>query len=860
MLSESFSDVIWTADLDMRLTYVSPSIERLYGFKAEEAIGRHMAEMLTTDSYRLARAHFFKEFHEWYDTATGSGNLNRLELEHRCKDGATKWAEVVTTTVFDENGMLSGVMGVTRDISERKLAETALFQSENLFRTLTETVPAAIFIIKDERVEYSNPAGEEIAGLPLSELRKVHFSDFVHPDFRSLVRERGTNHLRGEWANSRYEFKILNPRLGERWLDFSATALEIDGEPAMLGAALDVTQRKEFETALRQSEERFTSFMKHFPGAAWIKDARGRLIFVNEAYARAYGQSENDLVGRMEQDLWPPSLADEFAERDARVASRGAVIEVVDQLPAQDGPHWWLTKKFPIFQKDDPPLIGGISVDVTKRKQAEEAMKKSEERYRFIAETASDTMWQADMEGRFTYLSPAFEAWSRYSVEEGLKMRFEELLSPESYREAMSLLGEKREDHLSRNRGPCQSVVLELEHINRYGRSIFCEANVKFILDETGRPVGLTGVTRDISGRKRVEEAVRSREETARVLLNATSDAAALMDNQKKVLIANDKFSQRFYPAGLDLSRMTIDDIAPPEYRDQYVKAVEKVLLTGNLVLMREEQADHYFENRFYPIFDHEGRVGRVAFFSRDMTLQIRAKEERQAYQNQLRLLASELAMAEERERRRLAEHLHDQIGQTLAYSLTRLRGLVDAVPDKEMRSSLDQITGLLQEAIKDTRSLTRDLSPPMLYDFGLGSAVEWLVDEVQRDHGLFVQTEIDEGEGSLDEDIRATIYRVVRELLINVVKHAQAATVRVSIRAYNRSVSCQVEDDGMGFEQPKQGARLAAGMGFGLFSIRERIEYLGGKFSIVSIPGKGTLVSFFLPLTRNVKTNGDQK
>ncbi|MBI5443318.1 MAG: ATP-binding protein [Deltaproteobacteria bacterium] len=216
-------------------------------------------------------------------------------------------------------------------------------------------------------------------------------------------------------------------------------------------------------------------------------------------------------------------------------------------------------------------------------------------------------------------------------------------------------------------------------------------------------------------------------------------------------------------------------------------------------------------------------------------------------HQEQLRALSSELTLAEERERRRLATELHDRIGTGLAFAKIKLASLLrdgsaDGCPP-ELRDGL----GLIDQAIADARTLTFELSSPILYEMGLEAAIDWLAEKTAKDHGLQVVFESCNLPRDVPEDVSVLLFQAVRELLANVVKHARAREVRISCAREEDDVRIVVEDDGAGFATPANGA-FRARQGFGLFSIRERLGSLGGLIEIEPAE-PGTRVTLVAPL-----------
>jgi len=235
----------------------------------------------------------------------------------------------------------------------------------------------------------------------------------------------------------------------------------------------------------------------------------------------------------------------------------------------------------------------------------------------------------------------------------------------------------------------------------------------------------------------------------------------------------------------------------------------------------------------------------------------IRAEKRARQYQAHLKSLASELSLAEERERHQIATMLHDKISQSLVISKIKLEAMRKSGFGLDLDKAMEDICDSLGRVIQDTRTLTFDLSNPVLYELGFETAVaEWLTTEIQAKYGIATEFEDDGQDKPLNDNIRVFLFRDVRELLINVVKHAHAKNVKVSIRKADNAISITVQDDGVGFD-PAEVTYSAIKKGeFGLFSIREHLEQSGGQLEIESASGQGCKVTMTAPL----KTDGDKK
>jgi len=217
--------------------------------------------------------------------------------------------------------------------------------------------------------------------------------------------------------------------------------------------------------------------------------------------------------------------------------------------------------------------------------------------------------------------------------------------------------------------------------------------------------------------------------------------------------------------------------------------------------------------------------------------------------QQQLQSLASELSIAEERERRRMASDLHDSICQTLAFTALQISQVQGATKDPLLIRRLEEIRRLIEQAVTDMRSLIFDLSPPILYELGLVPALEWVAEQFESQYGLEVSIEDDGQEKPLPSELRIFLFRAVRELLTNVAKHAGARQTTVHLERTGTHIRITVADTGKGFDPADLEERADRPQRFGLFSIRERLLYFGGALQIDSLPGRGTRAVLLAPL-----------
>ena len=226
-----------------------------------------------------------------------------------------------------------------------------------------------------------------------------------------------------------------------------------------------------------------------------------------------------------------------------------------------------------------------------------------------------------------------------------------------------------------------------------------------------------------------------------------------------------------------------------------------------------------------------------------------KANEQLNARAAQLRALAGELTMAEQRERKRMAQILHDHLQQQLASAKLQVSCL-DELDGESLVLAATQIEEILGESIRLSRSLTAELSPPVLHEAGLAAGLEWLGRWMAGKHGLGVELALEKDLPAVAEDVKILLFESTRELLFNAAKHARVAAARVVLRQIEGTeLQVMVSDNGPGFDPAKMKAPGESGTGFGLLSIRERLGLIGGRLEIDSAPGNGSRFSLTVPL-----------
>lgn len=340
-------------------------------------------------------------------------------LEHRVthKDGSIRWVKNAPVPRFDGEGRLAAYDGMITDISERKLAEKALQESETMFRALSEDSTSAIFLIQGEKYLYINPAFTAITGYTMDELAGMNFWDIIHPDMRELVKNRGIKRQKHEEEPSRYDLKFVTKTGEVKFGNFGATLIEFHGKPAILGSVLDITERRQAEEEL----QRLALVVRHSSELVNLSRPDGTMIFLNEAGSKMLG-IKPDEVGQINIMQVIPGHLKEKVEKEVlpELLSNGSWKGDLQYLNLTSGELVDVsTTTFIIKDPNDgkPLYLANVSRDITERKQAEKAIQESEEKYRSITEGSIVGVYIIQ-DNLFRYVNRRFCEISGYSYDE----------------------------------------------------------------------------------------------------------------------------------------------------------------------------------------------------------------------------------------------------------------------------------------------------------------------------------------------------------------------------------------------------------------------------------------------------------
>lgn len=480
----------------------------------------------------------------------------------------------------------------------------------------------------------------------------------------------------------------------------------------------------------------------------------------------------------------------------------------------------------------------------------EEQLRQSEQNYRSIFETAASLIILVNKEGIIIDCNSRVKEILAYNSKEIIGRDYETIIHPECLSQARIDLAEIFIKGVGINK--------EYKMVRRDQNVIDVRINSSALTDESGHYDRTISVISDITYFKQAQEQLRREKDKARQYLDVAGTIFLVIDADQKVSLINKKGCQVLGCKEKDVIRKNWFDNFIPENIRPKTKDVFYRLMAGEIRLVE------YYENVVMTrtgeeriiawhntlLRNEEGEPAGTLSSGQDITERIKTQEKLFDYQKQLQSLTSELSLAEERQRQRIANQLHDRIGQSLVLSKMNLDALRAAQQDKSKAEALKDISEMIGNSIADIRSLTFDLGSPILHELGLEPALAELLDELFHDKNKISTKFEDDGKPKpLSEDVRILLFQVVKELLVNVIKHAQATKVMLSIRAEKDKVCIVATDNGIGFDPAQTSLYLSRSGGFGLFSIRERLSHLGGTFDIDSQQRQGTKIIISAPL-----------
>ena len=799
-------------------------------------------------------------------------------------EGLERGADDYLIKPFSANELLARV-GAHLDLSRtRREAEQTRLRLQEELQLILDHAPSMIWY-KDtqNRVMRVNRLAAELIGLP-----------------KEMIEGRPVAELYPEDADRYYQDDLAVIRTGEpklgiiepyrlpngetRWRRTDKVPMKNESG-TVIGIVVfgqDITEQKRADEALFAATAKFESLFHQSGIFAGVVDLDGVLREANDLSVNACGYTRAEVLNRpfWETPWW---RASEEVKATIRRASEEAATGVVFR---ETLPYWWADGTEHVVDFSLHPIrdqsgrvvfLHPTGIDVTDRKHARDALTQQRRLYESILATTPDLAYVFDRNHRFVYANEGLlkmwgKTWDEAIGKNCLELGYEPWHAEMHDREIEQVIATK------------QPIRGEVPFTGTFGRRIY-DYIFTPVFCAQGEVMAVAGMTRDVTDYRQAEQALRYQSQQFETLLNQSPLGVYLIDAQFRMAQVNPLALPVFGDIPNLIGR-DFDEVAhilwETPYADELVMIFRHTLETGESYIAperierrRDRGVIESYEWRVDRIVLPDGRFGVVCYF-RDVSVQVLAREalrrsedrlrefaaqlehlvaertqELVQSQGRLRALATELNLAEQRERKRLASELHDHLQQMLVLGKLKLgQGMRLAQTEPRALDIMKQTDEVLGEALQYTRTLVAELSPPVLHEHGLAAGLVWLGHQMRR-HDVTVTVRVPEIDIPLPEDQSVLLFQSVRELLINASKHAQSQEAAIVLERAGGSLRIEVSDRGVGFDVGALAASQpnAQGSKFGLFSIRERMQALGGTFDIRSLPGQGTTAMLVLPI-----------
>jgi PAS domain S-box-containing protein len=608
--------------------------------------------------------------------------------------------------------------------------------------------------------------------------------------------------------------------------------------------AIVIGERNRTLAELRESEERFKNLSSAAFEGIFISE-NGRILDVNDQGLKMFGYERNEMIGRKIIEL----VAPESRELVAEAIRAGRETIYGHQLLHKDGSVFFAEAQARMVRAGNQTLRMTALRDITERKQAEEALRKSEALFRSYFELAMVGCAISSLEKDVVAVNDQFCRMVGYSRDELHHMTWTQLTHPDDV----------ADDVAQFNRvlaGEINAYTLDKRYIRKDGREVFVTLSVRCVRHPDGSPDYFVALVMDITERKSVEQALRESEEKFSKAFQSNPNGICITEMETgRYIEVNESFCKVFGYSHEEMIGHTALELGVWKNKADRERLIQP-LLKGDVV--RDFQMETRDRNNQMKILMVSAELielgGEKCLVSmlHDITDRKRAEAERaeaQTREAQARVeYTFQLIASQEAERARIAAELHDSLGQNLLLIKNRAQlALSKESTRAALREQMEGINELAAQTIAEVRQISRDLHPHQLDHLGLTRAIEAMIDSAAQASGLELKHKLDSVDDVFPKDAAMNLYRVVQESLNNILKHSHAKHASITLEHDVHEVLLRIEDDGCGF---KTGKSEKSGKGLGLKNIAERVRMLGGKLAIDSQPGKGARVEVTIPIS----------
>lgn len=493
--NSSYSISIISTDLDQNILFWNKGAEDLFGYTAEEVVGKQKIDILYADSQE-------KEF------AQGLRQLLQrdkreisCEITERTKDGQKLFMKLHLSPRIGENGELVGILGIGEDTTSRKEAEESLRISEKKYRNVVENLNVGMIVVKERKLVFANTAIAKFFGTPVDTLlQSFDPFDFIHPEDRDAVFDRHMKRLSGDEFPDKHSFRVSDKNGNTRWIEVTSVLIDWYGSSATLSFYTDITEQIASKLAIEKIEARYRQVFNIAPaGICEVDYRKGRLVNVNDTICKYTGYSRNELLSKKALDLLSDESQTIYLNRLENFLQEEDVPEVVECTALKKDGSSFKFKFYESYIYEDKNVVGAtiVAQDITEQKVAEAALRENQEKYRTAMEANPDPVVVYDIEGKITYFNPAFTRVFGWSLEERLGRKLDDFVPEKAWPETKTMIAKVLDGEMFSSIETCR--------YDKNGEIILVAISGAVYKDQNGHPIGSVINLRDISDQKRTE-------------------------------------------------------------------------------------------------------------------------------------------------------------------------------------------------------------------------------------------------------------------------------------------------------------------------------------------------------------------
>ncbi|WP_338358603.1 PAS domain S-box protein [Yeosuana marina] len=749
---------------------------------------------------------------------------------------------------------------------ENEKVKTRL-QSRNIYiETILKHLPIGLAVNKIDEGDtiYMNKNFTKIYGWLEKELDNPDsFFKNVYPDeeYRKTIKKRVLEDINsGDPRKMSWEGIKITTSSGEKKI-INAQNIPVLEQNLMISTVQDITKQKQAEETIRLNESILSASQKIAKVGGWQWDVLNKKMYWTDETYKIHDFEKNEFEMGSEEHL--KKSLNCYAPEDRKMITKafdkcietGEKYEFIIPLKTAKGRNLWIhTSGEATLENGKIKNIIGVIQDITEIKQIEEKLRINEKRFRELVNNLNSGIVVHAKDTSILYSNP--------KAIELLGLNNEQLLGKQAYDPDWNFLHEDNKAYTI-DEFPINQIINKKSQILNLTVGVFRPRTKDIawlivngfpVLNNENEIIEVIICFTDITEQKIANTKLKESEEKYKLLAENTTDIISLLDADGRFLYVSPsgKNASGYEPNEILGKKSYIyfhpDDI-PLVTCDEYWNKLKAGL--SILLVYRFKSKDgkyKWFESSRQPVFNDKNKLEKIVSVSREITERVEREKVINNYQKSLKKLTTEISLTEEKQRKEIAANIHDHLSQSLVISKIKLNDLKNEITTINAQKELKSVIQYIGEALDNSRKITYDLCPPVLYEMGLIETMYWLAEKTQHEHHVKTLFTTDLNKIKLSESKLILIFRIIQELVNNTIKHAQAKNLKIEINVINELLEIMVSDDGKGFNKndlPK--AKVGEG-GFGLFAVKERVQNLDGRISINSERNKGTTINISVP------------